>query len=72
MHDRILYKDHGEAKRREEELSTDEVRADLEDGLILRRHPEDDPFPSYLVLGWIGPSWDLREGPTDTYRGGGR
>jgi len=43
MHERILYRGHGEAKRREEELSTDEVRAILEDGLILRRYPEDDP-----------------------------
>ena len=57
MYDRILYKDHGEAKRREEELSTDEVRAILETGLILRRYPEDTLFPSYLVLGWTdGPA----------------
>jgi hypothetical protein len=57
MQDRILYRDHGEAKRREEELSTDEVRAILEDGLILRRYPEDDPFPSDFVPGWIdGPA----------------
>ena len=50
-------RDHGEAKRREEELSTDEVRSILEAGRILRRYPEDTPFPSYLVLGWIdGPA----------------
>ena len=51
MHDRILYKDRGEAKWREEELSTDKGRAILETGLILRRYPKDTSFLSSLVLG---------------------
>lgn len=57
MYDRILYRDHGEAKRRDEGLSTEEVRTVLENGLVLRRYPEDQPFSSDLVLGWIaGPA----------------
>jgi hypothetical protein len=57
MHDRVLYRDHGEERRREEVLSTADVRSILENGLELRRYPEDTPFESYLVLGWIdGPA----------------
>lgn len=57
MHQRILYRDHGEEKRREEDVSLDEVRSVLRNGLVLRRYPEDNPFESYLVLGWIeGPA----------------
>lgn len=57
MYQRILYKDHGEQKRRTEGVTTADVRSVLEDGLVLRRYPEDQPFESYLVLGWIhGPA----------------
>ena len=63
MLDRIVYTDHGEEKRREEGLSTDDVRAVLERGLVLRRYPEDRPFPSRLCWGGstVPPGW----GPTE-------
>jgi hypothetical protein len=53
MLDRIVYTDHGEEKRRAVGVSAPEVRAVLANGTVLRRYPEDRPFPSYLVLGWI-------------------
>lgn len=57
MQGRIIYTDHGEKKRRDEALSTDDVERVLRQGLVLRRYPEDRPFPSRLVLGWIdGPA----------------
>ena len=57
MNNRVVYTDHGEEKRRTEDISTADVRSILEDGFLLRRYPEDEPFESYLVLGWIeGPA----------------
>lgn len=54
MRNRIVYTDHGEEKRRIEGVSTADVRSVLENGLVLRRYPEDEPLGSYLVLDWIG------------------
>jgi hypothetical protein len=34
-------------------ISTIEVRTVLESGEIIAGYPDDIPFPSYLLLGWV-------------------
>ena len=54
---RILYREHADDRRDEEGITYAEVQQVLRDGLVLRRYPEDDPYESRLVLGWVdGPA----------------
>ena len=54
---RILYRQHADDRRDEEEITYEEVRQVLRAGLVLRRYPEDEPYESRLVLGWVdGPA----------------
>ena len=34
-------------------ISRDDIRYVLEAGETIREHPDDNPFPKYIVLGWI-------------------
>jgi hypothetical protein len=34
-------------------VSRDDIRHVLETGETIREHPDDNPFPKYIVLGWI-------------------
>ena len=35
-------------------ISTEDVRQVLDSGQVIAEYPEDDPYPSRLMLGWIG------------------
>lgn len=34
-------------------ISTDEVKQIAQDGDLIREYPEDQPYPSYLLLGYV-------------------
>jgi hypothetical protein len=38
----------------EREISKEDVRQALETGTIIESYPDDEPYPSCLVLGWSG------------------
>jgi len=38
----------------ERRVSVDDVHAVLESGETIESYPEDHPYPSRLVLGWVG------------------
>jgi hypothetical protein len=38
----------------EREISEEDVRQVLETGEIIESYPDDEPYPSRLVLGWSG------------------
>jgi hypothetical protein len=38
----------------EREISQEDVRQVLETGTIIESYPDDEPYPSRLVLGWRG------------------
>jgi hypothetical protein len=38
----------------EREISKEDVRQALETGTIVESYPDDEPYPSRLVLGWSG------------------
>lgn len=49
---RILYREHADDRREEENITYEEVERVLREGMVLRRYPEDAPYESRLVLGW--------------------
>lgn len=49
----ILYREHADDRRAEEGITYEHVEYVLQEGVVLRRYPEDEPYESRLVLGWI-------------------
>jgi hypothetical protein len=50
---RLVFRKHAERRRRENAASVADVARVLREGEILRTYPEDRPYESRLVLGWI-------------------
>jgi hypothetical protein len=48
----IIYSGHAVRRMFERDLGPAEVRAVIESGEIIAQYPEDQPFPSFLLLGW--------------------
>lgn len=48
---------HATIARRHRSISLDHLKAPLFDGEIVEQYPDDTPYPSCLVLGWL-PSGD--------------
>lgn len=51
---RLLFRVHAIRRMAERDISVVDVRRVLEGGEVIETYPEDTPFPSRLVLGWIG------------------
>ena len=51
--DNIIISQHAFMRLRERGISTDDVIAGIRSGEIIEQYPNDYPFPSCLVLGWM-------------------
>jgi hypothetical protein len=50
----IIFSGHAVRRMFQRDLQPQEVRAVLETGEVVAAYPDDQPYPSYLVLGWSG------------------
>lgn len=50
---RLTFTDEAILRMRERRITKREVEAVISNGQTLREYPDDRPYPSYLVLGWI-------------------
>ena len=51
---RLVFRVHALQRMFERRITTEEVRRVLESGETIESYPEDQPYPSRLVLGWVG------------------
>ena len=50
----LVFRVHAIQRMFEREISREDVRQVLETGTIIESYPDDEPYPSRLVLGWSG------------------
>jgi hypothetical protein len=50
----IIFSGHAARRMFQRDLQPQEVRAVIETGEVVAAYPDDQPYPSYLVLGWSG------------------
>jgi hypothetical protein len=53
MEAKLVYRVHAIARMFERGISEQDVRETLRGGEIIERYPDDAPYPSRLVLGWV-------------------
>ena len=65
----IIYSGHAVRRMFERNLVPAEVRTVIEQGEIIAHYPDDQPFPSLLLLGWnqgrpvhVVVAWNKRQG----------
>jgi len=51
---RLVFRVHAVQRMAERAIATAEVRHALDTGEVVAHYPDDTPYPSRLVLGWIG------------------
>lgn len=51
---RIVFRVHAIRRMFERGIGEDDVRAVLETGEMIEDYPDDIPYPSQLILGWVG------------------
>ena len=54
MQHRLLFRMHAIRRMFERGITVDEVEAVLGAGEVIEDYPNDTPYPSRLMLGWIG------------------
>ena len=52
--DRLVFRVHAIQRMALRDISEADVRAVLTTGEAIEEYPDDTPFPSRLVLGWVG------------------
>ena len=52
--ERLIFRVHAIQRMFERSINESEVRQALANGKIIETYPEDEPYPSFLVLGWSG------------------
>ena len=50
----LVFRVHAIQRMFEREISREDMRQVLETGTIIESYPDDEPYPSRLVLGWSG------------------
>lgn len=50
--DRLVFRAHAIRRMFERGVNESQIRDVLENGEIIREYPEDQPYPSRLLLGW--------------------
>jgi hypothetical protein len=50
----LLFRVHAIQRLAQRHISVQDVRHVLETGEVIENYPDDIPYPSALVLGWIG------------------
>ncbi len=53
MHNKTVFRIHAVRRMFERNFSIEDVNSALENGLVLESYPDDKPYPSCLILGWI-------------------
>ena len=51
---RVIFRIHAVQRMAERRVTVDDVRAVLAQGETIEDYPDDTPYPSRLVLGWVG------------------
>lgn len=51
---KLIFRVHALKRMFERRVSVDEVQAVLRTGELIADYPDDSPYPSRLVLGWVG------------------
>lgn len=51
---RVEFRNHADVRMQLRGITEEEVYAVVDYGEIIETYPQDTPFPSRLVLGWIG------------------
>lgn len=51
---RLVFRVHAVQRMFERAITKEDVRQALETGEAIEAYPEDQPYPSRLVLGWVG------------------
>jgi hypothetical protein len=51
---RLVYRVHAVQRMAQRNISAAEVRHVLATGRVIEDYPNDTPYPSYLMLGWVG------------------
>jgi hypothetical protein len=51
---RLVYRVHAVQRMAQRNISVAEVRHVLATGRVIEDYPNDTPYPSYLMLGWVG------------------
>ena len=52
--ERLVFRVHAIQRMYQRHVSEEDVRYLLETGEAIREYPEDRPYPSRLMLGWLG------------------
>ena len=52
--ERLVFRVHAIQRMYQRRISEEDVRHLLETGEVIREYPEDQPYPSRLMLGWLG------------------
>jgi len=53
---KLIYRKHAIMRMFERGISDDDIREIISAGEIIAHYPDDKPYPSQLLLGWIGNS----------------
>jgi hypothetical protein len=51
--EQIIFSQHAVQRMFERGIQTNAIRAIIESGEVIGDYPDDQPFPSYLVLGYV-------------------
>jgi len=54
-HQRLVFRVHAVQRMAERAIVPADVRHALDTGEVIAHYPDDTPYPSRMVLGWIGP-----------------
>lgn len=54
MRQKLVFRVHAIKRMFKRRIDDEEVRHVIETGDVIEQYPEDDPYPSKLMLGWVG------------------
>ncbi len=52
--DKLVFRIHAVRRMVQRQISVDDVQHVLATGEVIENYPEDTPYPSRLILGWLG------------------
>ncbi len=52
--DKLVFRVHAVRRMVQRQISVDDVRHVLATGEVIENYPDDTPYPSRLILGWLG------------------
>ena len=52
--ERLVFRVHAIRRMIQRGISAEDIHRVMDSGEVIEEYPEDDPYPSRLMLGWIG------------------